>query len=137
MLNIFRQIGIILLLTGLGASYSLVSGLAPLPWLEPELGAGEIRVEDARVLDLVWIDARSEVDYDAGHISGAILLNEDDWDNGIIHLMTEWLNSPRPVVVYCGSESCGTSKRFAERLRDALPDAEIYSLHGGWDAWQE
>jgi hypothetical protein len=37
--------------------------------------------------------------------------------------------------VYCGSESCGTSKRIAERLRESLPDAEIYSLKGGWDAW--
>jgi rhodanese-related sulfurtransferase len=135
--SLFRQIGIILLLTCLGASYSLFSGLAPRPWAEPEFRAGEIRVEDARVLDVVWVDARSEADYESGHITGAILLNEDGWDDGIFRLMGEWLDNPRPIVVYCESASCGTSKRVAERLRDALPQAEIYSLQGGWDIWQE
>jgi len=54
-----------------------------------------------------------------------------------MELMGAWLPAPRPIIVYCGSESCGTSKRIAERLREALPDAEIYSLKGGWDAWSK
>lgn len=133
----FRELFIITALTCLGAGFSLFSGRAALPWGEPELAAGEIRVEDARVLDLVWIDARSEADYEAGHIPGAIRLNEDNWDAAIFGLMAEWLDNPRPIVVYCESESCGTSKRVAERLRADLADAEIYSLHGGWNAWGE
>ena len=126
---------IITALTVLGAAFSLCSGLAPLPWAEPELAAGEIQLVDARALEVLWIDARSEDDYLAEHIPGAILLNEDHWETGIIELMGTWLMQPSPIVVYCGSESCGTSKRIADRLREALPDAEIYSLKGGWDAW--
>lgn len=130
-----REILIIATLTILGAAFSLCSGLAPLPWAEPELAAGEIRLVDARALEVLWIDARSETDFETDHISGAILLNEDNWETGIVELMGAWLMQPTPIVVYCGSESCGTSKRIADRLREALPDAEIYSLKGGWDAW--
>lgn len=130
-----REFSIIAVLTCLGAVFSLLSGLAPLPWAEPELEAGEIRVIDARALDVLWLDARSEADYTTGHIPESILLNESNWETGIVELMGAWLTQPRPIVVYCGSASCGTSKRIAERLREALPDAEVYSLKGGWDAW--
>ena len=135
MARYFRELSIIAALTVIGAAFSLFSGLAPLPWAEPELAAGEIRVVDARALDVLWLDARSEADYQADHIPEALLLNEDNWDAGIMELMGAWLPAPRPIVIYCGSESCGTSKRIADRLREALPDAEIYSLKGGWDAW--
>ena len=51
--------------------------------------------------------------------------------------MNIWLIQPRPIVVYCKGEDCGTSKRIAKRLRKSLPEAEIYSLKGGDTAWQE
>lgn len=133
----FRELSIIAALTVIGAAFSLFSGLAPLPWAAPELAAGEIRIVDARALDVLWLDARSEADYQADHIPGALLLNEDNWESGIMELMGAWLPAPRPIVIYCGSERCGTSQRIADRLRKALPDAEIYSLKGGWDAWSK
>ena len=123
MARFFREISFIIALTLLGVAFSLFSELAPLPWAEPGLAAGEIRPADARALQVIWIDARDEADYHAEHITG------------IIQLMETWLTHPRPIVVYCGSQRCGTSKRIAERLRKALPDAEVYSLKGGWDAW--
>jgi len=133
MLRFLRESLIIFSLTGLGAAFSLLNGLAPRPWLQPELAAGEIRGGDAGVLDPLWVDARSQTDYDAAHIPQAILLNEDNWDDQINDLIGAWLTDPRPIVVYCSSESCGNSKRVATRLREALPDAEIYSLKGGWE----
>jgi len=136
MARFFQEILFIIALTLLGAVFSLFSGLAPRPWAPPELAAGEIRPNDARALQVIWIDARSEADYDSAHIPAALYFNEDHWDTGILELMDAWLTQPRPIVVYCGSEYCGTSKRIAERLREALPDAEIYSLKGGWDAWR-
>tara|TARA_B110000208_G_scaffold77106_1_gene98779 strand:+ start:1703 stop:2116 length:414 start_codon:yes stop_codon:yes gene_type:complete len=135
MAKFFREILFIIALTALGAVFSLFSGLAPLPWAKPELAAGEIQPNDARALQVIWIDARSEADYHTEHIPAAIYLDEDHWETGIIELMDAWLTQPRPIVVYCGSERCDTSKRIAERLREALPDAEVYSLKGGWDSW--
>ena len=135
MARFFREISCIIALTLLGAAFSLLSGLASPPWAKAELAAGEIRRTDARALQVIWIDARSAADYRTEHIPAAIYLNQEHWETGIIELMDAWLTQPRPIVVYCGSAGCGTSKRIAERLREALPDAEIYSLKGGWDAW--
>lgn len=135
MARFFREISCIIALTLLGAAFSLFSGLASPPWAKAELAAGEIRPTDARALQVIWIDARSAADYRTEHIPAAIYLNQEHWETGIIELMDAWLTQPRPIVVYCGSAGCGTSKRIAERLREALPDAEIYSLKEGWDAW--
>jgi rhodanese-related sulfurtransferase len=133
--SLLREFFMITALTCLGAVFSLCCGFAPLPWAEPELAAGEIHLVDARALDVIWIDARSEAAYQSDHIPGAILLNEEHWESGILELMGTWLMQAKPIIVYCSSESCGTSKQIADRLREALPDAEIYSLKGGWDAW--
>jgi rhodanese-related sulfurtransferase len=132
-----KELGIIGMLTFCGAAFSLYSGLMPVPWKAPELAAGEIRLEDVQVLKVIWIDARGKTDYDSGHIPGAILLNEANWDNGINDLMNIWLVDPRPIVVYCSSEQCSASKDIARQLRNALPEAEVYSLKGGWEVWEQ
>lgn len=137
MLRFIREFGIISVLTFLGAAFSLSSGIMPLPWKAPELAAGEIRLQDVLALDVIWIDARNKSDYDSGHIPDAILLNNSNWDAGIDDLMNAWLTIPRTVVVYCSSEQCDTSKQIAQKLRNALPEAEIYSLKGGWEAWKK
>ena len=130
-----REILTITALTILGAAFSLCSGLAPLPWAEQELAPGEIQLIDARALDVLWVDARSKADFDAGHIPEAICLNDEHWETGVVELMGTWLMNPRTIIVYCGTESCDASKLIADRLRESLPDAEIYSLKGGWNAW--
>lgn len=131
----FREFAIITLLTVLGAAYSLVSGLAPLPWAEPELEAGEIRLVDAQVLDVIWVDARSEAEFTKGHAPQAVFYDQADPANSMVDILQRWLEAPRIVVVYCSDEACGTSKKVAEALRANIPDAEIYSLKGGWSAW--
>ena len=132
---IFREFFLILLLSAVGAAFSLYHGWAPLPWVEPKLAAGEIRLVDAQALDVIWLDTRPVYAFESGHIPDALFFDEADWDSSLMGLMEAWLSEPRPIVVYCGSENCGTSQRVAGRLRGALPDAEIYSLKGGWDAW--
>jgi rhodanese-related sulfurtransferase len=133
----FREFCIILLLTVIGVAYTLFSGLSPLPRTEPEPEAGEIRLADAQALNAIWVDAGGMKKFEERHIPEALLLDEDDWDAGLFELMNIWLIEPRPIITYCESEGCGKSKRIAERLRESLPDAEIYSLKGGSAAWQE
>ncbi len=132
-----RELCIILLLTVIGIAYSLVGGLSPLPGVEPGLEAGEIYLSDAQALNAIWVDARRIKEFEESHLPGALFFDESDWDTGLLELMNIWLIQPRPIVVYCKGEDCGTSKRIAERLRKSLPDAEIYSLKGGSAAWQE
>jgi rhodanese-related sulfurtransferase len=135
--KLLKEFIIIALLTSLGSAYSLVSGLAPLPWVEPEIGPNEIRVEDARVLDVIWIDARSAEDFADRHIPGALFYDQSDPSGSMAQVLEQWLQVPRVIVVYCADEGCGTSRKLAEELRQNLPEAEIYSLRGGWEAWSE
>jgi len=133
----FRELTIIILLSALGSAFSLYHGWAPFPCAEQELEAGEILLMDAQALDVIWLDARTLEEFEKDHIPGSIFFDENNWEAGVFALMEVWLGQPRPIVIYCGSASCGTSKRIAERLRESLLEAEIYSLKGGWDAWQK
>ena len=135
--TMFRELLIISLLTALGTTYSLISGMAPLPWAEPELRAGEIRLEDANALEVIWVDARSEKAYTEDHAPNALFYDPGDPAGSLAAILEKWLVEPSVIVVYCSDEACGTSRKVAEELRDNLPDAEIYSLKGGWSAWAE
>ncbi len=140
-MTLLREFLILSLLVLCGTSYSLISGLSPRPWSETKLAPGEIRLTDTRALNPIWLDARSEANYTDGHIPNALLLNEDNFDDALIDVVSAWLDSPRPIIVYCSSAQCQTSARIADRLRITMHesgmDAEIYSLKGGWDAWTQ
>ena len=135
--SMLREFCIIILLTVIGIAYSLVGGRSPLLGTESELEAGEIYLSDAQALNAIWVDARAIKEFEESHLPATLFFDESDWDTGLFELMNTWLLQPRPIVIYCGTEACGTSKRIAERLRKSLPDAEIYSLKGGSATWQE
>jgi rhodanese-related sulfurtransferase len=128
----FFLLGILVLV---GASFSLCMGWAQAPWMKPALQSGEIRAIDARGLDILWIDARSAKAFAEAHIKDAIWLNPNDPDAALMLIAENWLKNPKPIVLYCTSEACTSSKELANWLRNQLPDAEIYSLKGGWSAW--
>lgn len=128
---------LIIALTAIGACFSLTSGRIPLPWATPEIEPGQIKLEDALAYEAIWLDARNRSDYEADHIPEAIWFNPNDFNAGLLELMDVWLPNPRPIVVYCSSQSCQTSHLVAEQLRAILPKAEIYSLKGGWEAWEQ
>ena len=133
--EIARELFFVAAFTAAGASFSLYLGHAQVPWAEPKIAAGEIQFADARVLDVIWIDARSIEEYEAGHYSGAIHIDASDWDKGLVALMDIWLDAPRPIVIYCGSEDCSSSRSLADRLRRSIPEGEIYNLKGGLGEW--
>jgi len=137
MYSLWKQSSVVLLLTLIGAAFSLLSGVAPAPWAEPEIGPGEIRLSDAQALDVIWIDARSREAFSREHIPGAIYFDSTSEADSLLRVLELWLEAPRTIVVYCADESCGTSRKVADRLRANLPDAEIYSLKGGWQAWAD
>jgi rhodanese-related sulfurtransferase len=105
--------------------------------LSGELAEGEVLL--AQVLSRrpppLWVDARSDKAFEAGHIPGAVLLNEDRWQVGLERLLTAW-DGERPIVVYCDSATCNASHSVAQRLKGELGIDDIHVLHGGWEAWQ-
>ena len=78
----------------IGVGFSLVTGRAPPPWQKPTLESGEIRAIDARGLDILWIDARTEKAYAEAHIPNAIWLNPEDPDAELMHITVAWLENP-------------------------------------------
>jgi len=96
------------------------------------LTPAEVRRETRPIL---WIDARTEAEYRAGHIDSALLLNEDSWDEHLFSVVTSW-TPDKVVIVYCDGGSCHASQAVAQRLKDELAIDEVYYLEGGYPAWQ-
>ncbi len=105
---------------------------------EDPLGDGEISIGQALAWaaddGVIWLDARSEENYEKGHIPGAILLNEFDFTRQLMESFHLIANQDQPLVVYCGSHSCKASTKIADELREKR-FGEVYVLKGGWDAW--
>ena len=49
-------------------------------------------------------------------------------------MLATWSPEKR-VVVYCSSESCGSSREVARRLREEARLKDVFVLEGGWEAW--
>lgn len=88
----------------------------------------------------LWLDARSEDAYLAGHLPGAVLLNETRWDELFGAFLLEHYEPGVAYVVYCDGEGCEASQQVAERLKEALETMEtgvaVHFLEGGMTAWE-
>lgn len=99
--------------------------------------AGEaISVARARALGdrALWVDARPEEEFEREHVPGAVLLNEDRFNELLPRMLENW-SPDRTVVVYCSSQSCNASRDVARRLRKEAQLQNVLVLEGGWEAW--
>ncbi|MCB1226991.1 MAG: rhodanese-like domain-containing protein [Verrucomicrobiales bacterium] len=104
------------------------------PPAEDEVTLQRVREEWAG--EVMWLDARPTDQYEAGHIPGARLLNEQGFDNQLFELLDQLQTSDRPVVLYCGGESCQASRKIRQHLVETFPLENVWVLKGGWKAWQ-
>lgn len=82
----------------------------------------------------LWIDARSESEFGAQHIPGAIKLTETQWEEQLQGVLERW--TPESwIVVYCSDQRCGSSQRVAKRLHRQTQWPNLVILQGGWNAW--
>lgn len=74
------------------------------------------------------VDVRDEQSFVAGHIEGALHLDNTSVQEFLLHS-----DPDRPLLVYCyhGNMSQGAAAYFAEQ-----GFAEAYSLDGGFEAWE-
>jgi rhodanese-related sulfurtransferase len=134
MASALRQTCVLLALALLPA---LISGVIQLRWNEAEpLAAGEVRAATVREWGekVQWVDARPRDKFEAGHIAGALLLNEDEWNKLVPAFLDAW-DPDRPTVVYCDGGSCEASHAVAQRLREELKIGDVHVLKGGLTAW--
>ena len=106
-------------------------------WNERAAAKDEVELTQAQSwgASVMWVDARPDAQFQAGHIPNAIQLNEDRWDELLPQLLGTW-SPDRKVVVYCSSQSCAASHEVAKRLRENAGLKDVYVLKGGWETWQ-
>lgn len=88
--------------------------------------------------NVLWVDARPRAEWEENGLEGSVLWNLDPKEDsqsmeGEVAMAIATVQ-PEMVVVYCGSEACGTSKQIAERIRAIDLGPPVKALHGGWDA---
>jgi rhodanese-related sulfurtransferase len=82
----------------------------------------------------IWLDARPDDEFASDHVPGAILLNEDRWNELLPQFLAVW--SPgKKIIVYCSSLSCNASREVARRLRKEAQLPNVFVLEGGWEEW--
>jgi rhodanese-related sulfurtransferase len=104
---------------------------------QSRLSASEIvTVEQARSWgdSVMWVDARPAEEFERDHIPGAILLNEDSWNELLPQFLGQWSPDKR-VVVYCSAQSCNAAAEVARRLRQEAGLNNVFVLQGGWEGW--
>jgi rhodanese-related sulfurtransferase len=107
-------------------------------WQSPVPASEMVTVAQARAWggNAIWVDARPDVEFEREHVPGAVLLNEDRWNELLPQFLTTWSPEKR-VVVYCSSQSCNASREVARRLRDEAQFKNVFVLQGGWEEWLE
>ncbi len=111
-----------------------------IPWQSRVAESDLVSVEVARDwgANALWVDARPTEEFEREHIPGAVLLNEDRWNELLPPFLGQQWSPEKKIVVYCSAASCNLAEDVARRLREEakLPN-EIRILKGGWEAWRE
>jgi rhodanese-related sulfurtransferase len=107
-------------------------------WQEPPSDSAPVTLAQAKSwgTGALWIDARPTEQFTAGHVPGAIQLNEDAWTELLPKVLATW-SPERKLVVYCSRLTCNASHAVAERLRNEDGLKNVYVLQGGWEEWEK
>jgi rhodanese-related sulfurtransferase len=107
-------------------------------WQSPVPASERVTVAQAKAWGTraLWIDARPDEQFVQEHFSGALLLNEDHFNQQLPNVLAAW-SPDKKVVVYCSTKECGASRAIAERLRGEAQLKEVFVLEGGWEALQQ
>ena len=95
-----------------------------------------INLEQAHKLyemGFIFIDARDESEYKAGHIKSAINLPIYDFDK--YKKVISGITKSQTIVCYCGGTDCDLSTQLAKKLY-SLGYRNNYIFIGGWEQWK-
>ncbi|HZR21277.1 MAG TPA: rhodanese-like domain-containing protein [Verrucomicrobiae bacterium] len=84
---------------------------------------------------VIFVDARDDEHYQAGHIPGAFQLDHFHPER-YLALTLPACQAAQKIVVYCKGGSCEDSEQTAIFLRDAgIPRDRLFVYAGGFDEW--
>lgn len=97
-----------------------------------------IPLKDAAMLFLsgraLFLDARSQFEYDEGHVQGALSLPPEDF-GFLFEELRPQLEGKELLVAYCDGERCPLSHELADLLREA-GFHNVRVLINGWSLWK-
>ena len=82
---------------------------------------------------ILFVDARDDAYYIAGHIQGAL---KNAFLMELIFSIEAIQEKNAPIVVYCGDPGCGDSEDLAYDLQDSGFN-KLYVFKGGWLEWSK
>lgn len=84
-------------------------------------------------LQVPFIDARHEEEYEKGHVTNAFLLSTETFNGSDV---LNYLDRDKPMVVYCSGGACDASKNLVILLQQAgFKQARI--MEDGYPGWQQ
>jgi rhodanese-related sulfurtransferase len=85
---------------------------------------------------VIFVDARDDDHYQAGHVPGAYQLDHYHPENYLAAVLPACQLAEK-IVVYCKGGSCEDSEQTAIFLRDAnVPRDRLFVYAGGFDEWK-
>jgi rhodanese-related sulfurtransferase len=83
----------------------------------------------------IFLDARSPLDFAAGHIARAINLPVEQFPD-YYPKVAPMLAMDSSIVVYCDGKECELSHRLADQLRQ-MGYSNVHILSNGWTEWSK
>jgi rhodanese-related sulfurtransferase len=132
---LLRQILILLALAFVPAIGEALYFRNRISWQSPVPDSQLVTVEKAKGwgTGALWVDARPDEQFAQEHFPGALLLNEDHFNQQLPAVLAAW-SPQKKIVVYCSTKECGASRAIARRLHDEADLEEVFVLEGGWEA---
>ena len=85
---------------------------------------------------IIFVDARDDDHYQAGHIPGAYQLDYYHPEKYLATVLPA-CQSAKQIVVYCTGGDCEDSEMTAIMLRDGgIPNEKLFVYSGGWNEWE-
>jgi rhodanese-related sulfurtransferase len=136
--SLVRQIAFLLALAFVPAIGQALWYRGRVSWQTPVRSANQVSVAEAESwkAGALWIDARPDAQFAQAHIPNALPLNEDRWNELLPAVLSAW-SPEKKIVVYCSSQSCGSSREVARRLREEDGLRNVFVLEGGWEEWRK
>ena len=92
-------------------------------------------LESFKSREVVFLDCRLKEDYDLGHISGAVNLPWEEFEEYYPQLKSSLLES-RGIIAYCDGDECELSLLLARELAE-LGYENVKIFFGGWVEWKK
>jgi rhodanese-related sulfurtransferase len=131
-----RQLALLIALALLPAAGEAIYFREKISWQSPDLPSESVDVDLAKSWgdQAIWVDSRPENEFEQDHVPGAILLNEDRWNELLPQFLGQW-SPEKKIVVYCSTKSCNLAREVAKRLREEAQLKDVFVLKGGWEEW--